>query len=152
MLKDKYVAFLYEWVLAQAMYPIVLIQHIVGCMYQVLHVCADQHVPQMHKITVSWILNCWRENKWCLKSSLHTVYPSYMTSVLYSINRKLKKIAISLCIGKSNVRACSHLASFLTRKSWQERFFSKIKSLQRFGYKLQPRAFFVAITTAATVA
>ncbi len=34
-----------------------------------------------------------------------------------------------------HIRPCSHLASFLTRKSWHERFFSKIKSWQRFGYR-----------------
>ncbi len=46
------------------------------------------------------------------------------------------------------LRACSHLVSFLTRKSC---FFSQIKS-GLFGYKYQPRASFVVITAAVTVA
>ncbi len=65
----------------------------------------------------------------------------------YRINMQLIEGQVSACccflnkktdrsnrirIERARVRACSHLASFFTRKRC---FFSKIKSCQRFGYK-----------------
>ncbi len=47
----------------------------------------------------------------------------------------LASVLSCTCVYFCILRPCSHLTSFLTRKSWQERFFSKIKSWQRFGYK-----------------
>ncbi len=65
-----------------------------------------------------------------------TVYDnSHRNKYFSSSGDTLASVLSCTCVYFCILRPCSHLASFLTRKSWQERFFSKIKSWQRFGYK-----------------
>lgn len=38
--------------------PVVLVVSLAGHILQVLHVCADKHVPQLHEVAVRRVLHC----------------------------------------------------------------------------------------------
>lgn len=41
-----------------ALGSVVLVVSLSGHVLEVLHVCANEHVPQLHEIAVCWIFNC----------------------------------------------------------------------------------------------
>lgn len=41
-----------------ALGPVVLVVGLPGHVLEILHVCANEHVPQLHKITVCRVLHC----------------------------------------------------------------------------------------------
>lgn len=56
------VAFLYHHTghTLDALGPVVLVVCLPGHVFKILHVCANEHVPQLHKVAVSRVLYCKR--------------------------------------------------------------------------------------------